>query len=159
MAYRRRAGAPGAVKTSLAALAVLVAALLATGYYLLVRMTRPLLRLRNAMTRIAEGRYDTEVKHTDRRDEIGQMAQRLDELRSALAAARGCRVGTPYRGPGLPGAPAGGGPGGARPPPPGGAAAGPRPPARAPLSAPCAPRAASRGGAAAVAGGSGRMAS
>ena len=86
------------LKTSLAALAVLVAALVATGYFLLVQMTRPMLRLRNAMTKIAEGDYDIDIKHTDRRDEIGQMAQRLDEFRGSLAEASAVAVESAFRG-------------------------------------------------------------
>jgi methyl-accepting chemotaxis protein len=86
------------LKTSLTALGVLVVALILTGYYLLRRMTRPMLRLRNAMTRISEGRYDTRIAHTDRRDEIGQMAQRLDEFRGSLAEASAVAVESAFRG-------------------------------------------------------------
>jgi len=86
------------LKTSLTALGVLIVALILTGQYLLRRMTRPMMRLRNAMIRISEGGYDTRIAHTDRRDEIGQMAQRLDEFRSSLSEANAAAVESAFRG-------------------------------------------------------------
>lgn len=86
------------LKTSLTALGVLVVALILTGFYQLRLMTRPMLRLRNAMTRIAGGEYAKKIPHTDRRDEIGQMAQRLDEFRISLSEASVAAVESAFRG-------------------------------------------------------------
>jgi methyl-accepting chemotaxis protein len=51
-------------------------------------LSRPLSSVTKSIDVIADGDYDTEVSHLDRRDEIGRIAQTLDHLKSQLAAAR-----------------------------------------------------------------------
>ncbi|HBZ45557.1 MAG TPA: chemotaxis protein, partial [Maritimibacter sp.] len=47
-------------------------------------LAKPLRRVSDAMSRIAERHYETEVPDVERKDEIGQIAERLDEFRVAL---------------------------------------------------------------------------
>ena len=71
------------------AFAVFLVALLAAGWFLRSRMSRPLRRLGKAMGLVAEGDYEATVPYSSRRDEIGLMAGRLDQLRSKLRDAQG----------------------------------------------------------------------
>lgn len=68
-------------------LVFLVAMVFAT-VFLRFRLSQPLANLGLAMGAVARGEYDTEVPFTARRDEIGQMANRLDQFRAKLAQAR-----------------------------------------------------------------------
>jgi methyl-accepting chemotaxis protein len=73
--------------TSLVALGVLIAALGGAAYYLRTRMSRPLVGLETAMGKIAAADYDLAVPFTGYRDEIGNMARKLEEFRISLAEA------------------------------------------------------------------------
>ena len=66
---------------------VFLAALLASGAYLFTRMSRPLHRLNQSMVRVAHKDYIAKIPYTKRRDEIGNIAGRLDEFREALSVA------------------------------------------------------------------------
>ncbi len=48
-----------------------------------VGITSPMAKLRERMTRLAEGETDTDVPGLDRRDEVGQMAEALDVFRNS----------------------------------------------------------------------------
>ena len=84
--------------TKLIALAVLVAALAASALVLRWLMSQPLNRLAQAMSGVAAEDYEAEVPLTERRDEIGLMASRLDDLRASLAQARAARAETIFKG-------------------------------------------------------------
>jgi methyl-accepting chemotaxis protein len=51
-------------------------------------LSRPLNDVTHSIDVIADGDYDTEVNHLDRRDEIGKIAKTLDHLKDQLSAAR-----------------------------------------------------------------------
>ena len=72
----------------LVGLFVLIASLFACAYFLRTKMSRPLVELESAMNDVVSGQYDIVIPHTARRDEIGQMADRLDEFRLALESAK-----------------------------------------------------------------------
>ncbi|WP_300029026.1 methyl-accepting chemotaxis protein [uncultured Roseobacter sp.] len=67
---------------------VMIAALAAAGLFLRNQMSRPLMRIEEAMGRISEAEYDLAVPYTSRGDELGQMARRLDGFREELSAAQ-----------------------------------------------------------------------
>ena len=84
--------------TILIGFAVFMVALLAVGFFLSTRMSRPLVRLERSMAGVAAGAYDEEVPYTDRKDEIGLMAIRLDHFRKSLAAAKAAQVEAAFKG-------------------------------------------------------------
>ncbi|MGC1504342.1 MAG: methyl-accepting chemotaxis protein [Sulfitobacter sp.] len=69
-------------------LVVFLTALICAIIFLRMRMSQPLAKLGLAMGTVAEGDLDTEVPYASRRDEIGVMANRLDQFRTKLAEAR-----------------------------------------------------------------------
>jgi methyl-accepting chemotaxis protein len=72
----------------LAGVAVLVGAMMVSGYLLRTHMSRPLTRIEASMGEVALGNYDVLVPYTARGDEIGRMARRLDTFRLTLAEAK-----------------------------------------------------------------------
>jgi methyl-accepting chemotaxis protein len=66
------------------AIAAAIAALLVLGMTMLIvrRVTRPLKTVTEALTVLAEGRTDVEVRHSDRRDEIGAIARTIDVFKN-----------------------------------------------------------------------------
>lgn len=84
--------------TLLLALGVLIAALVVAAASLRQRMSKPLVQLGKTMNTIAAGDYDIEVPHTKRRDEIGQIASRLDGFRLALSDAAEAQHETIFKG-------------------------------------------------------------
>lgn len=73
--------------TLLVAFGVLLAALGVAALSLRRGMSNPLVQLGRAMSQIAGGQYGIDVPHTKRRDEIGQIAGRLNEFRQTLSDA------------------------------------------------------------------------
>jgi len=73
--------------------AVLVASLLGLGvlagaaFFLRMRVSQPLVRLRDAMAEVAVENYETAVPGLGRGDEVGEIAQTLEQFRHKLAAA------------------------------------------------------------------------
>jgi methyl-accepting chemotaxis protein len=55
-------------------------------------LVRPIQAMMAAMADLGRGRYDDVIVGTERKDEVGAMAQSLDLLRSQLAAAEAARV-------------------------------------------------------------------
>lgn len=70
-----------------ASMVVFLVALAAATAFLRQGVTRPLLEVRDAMTRVAARDYGAEVPGTERSDEVGGIARTLDELRTSLAGA------------------------------------------------------------------------
>ncbi|MEM6372165.1 MAG: methyl-accepting chemotaxis protein [Pseudomonadota bacterium] len=68
---------------------VFLVAMLGNCFFLWHMMSRPLDRVGETMNEIAQKEYDLFVPHTERSDEIGLIAMRLDELRARLKKARG----------------------------------------------------------------------
>jgi len=66
------------------AIAAAVAALLVLGMTMLIvrRVTKPLKAVTEALTGLAEGRTDVEVRHSGRHDEIGAIARTIDVFRN-----------------------------------------------------------------------------
>jgi methyl-accepting chemotaxis protein len=66
------------------AIAAAIAALLVLGITMLIvrRVTRPLKAVTEALTVLAEGRTDVEVRHADRHDEIGAIARTIDVFKN-----------------------------------------------------------------------------
>ena len=79
------------------AIAACVAALLAlvTTMMLVRRVTKPLKTVAEALTVLAEGRTDVEVRHADRHDEIGVIARTVDIFRKARSNAASSRQNAP----------------------------------------------------------------
>ena len=77
---------------------VLLAALCAIAFYLRAIMSGPLARLGAAMSAIADERYDVDVPHTTRRDEIGSIAQSLDAFRGTMQQAQQARAEAMFKG-------------------------------------------------------------
>ncbi|MEL6887242.1 MAG: methyl-accepting chemotaxis protein [Pseudomonadota bacterium] len=73
----------------MAGMLILVAALLLMSVFLWFAMSRPLHTLGQAMQRVSDNDFDTEIPYVKRADEVGQMAVRLEKFRSALAKAKG----------------------------------------------------------------------
>ncbi|MBS0125823.1 methyl-accepting chemotaxis protein [Thetidibacter halocola] len=71
---------------------MLVAALLVAGAVVTLlaarRLLRPLSRLDGAISQIGAGNLEAEVPHTERRDQIGNIARRVAEFRTQLSDAR-----------------------------------------------------------------------
>ncbi|MCR8828128.1 methyl-accepting chemotaxis protein [Photobacterium sp. TY 1-4] len=67
---------------------VMTLALMATGVFLWFYMSRPLIGIARAMSKVASEDYDTAIPFTRRGDEIGSIAVRLDQFRGDLANAR-----------------------------------------------------------------------
>lgn len=76
----------------------LLLALVAAGSYLRKRMSNPLVSLERSMARVAREDYDFTIPHTGRRDEIGQIAQRLDMFRKTLGKAKDSQIEVSYKG-------------------------------------------------------------
>ena len=72
----------------LTGLGVLLIGLFVSGFFLKSQMSRPLTRIEAAMSEVAKANYDVNVPFTNRGDEIGKMARRLDGFREALTAAQ-----------------------------------------------------------------------
>lgn len=85
-------------QTLLIAGMVLVIALALVAFSLRHTVSRPLVRLSTAMAAVAEEKFETVVPGTDRRDEVGEMANRLDEFRISLSAAKVAQVETAFKG-------------------------------------------------------------
>ncbi|MEM8577623.1 MAG: methyl-accepting chemotaxis protein [Pseudomonadota bacterium] len=66
---------------------VFTVALALMSAFLWFYMSRPLRRVEAAMKRVAKGDYRTHVPFTERGDEIGSMARRLDQFQAALGEA------------------------------------------------------------------------
>ncbi|WP_299146287.1 methyl-accepting chemotaxis protein [uncultured Tateyamaria sp.] len=66
---------------------VFIIAIIGIAVFLRLAMAKPLDRLGDAMSRIAEHQYEITVPHIDRQDEIGSIAQRLDGFRVTLSQA------------------------------------------------------------------------
>jgi methyl-accepting chemotaxis protein len=66
------------------AIAAAIAALLVLGMTMLIvrRVTKPLKTVTEALTVLAEGRTDVEVRHADRHDEIGAIARTIDVFKN-----------------------------------------------------------------------------
>jgi methyl-accepting chemotaxis protein len=77
-----------------AALAALVALALAGLFVSLVirRSLAPVLALRDATLKVAEGAHDAQVPCTDRRDVVGELARAVETLRKTSAAAEAART-------------------------------------------------------------------
>lgn len=84
--------------TVLIAIGVFAAALVFIATFLRLRMSRPLSVLEEAMQKVALEHYDVDVPFIKRRDEIGQMAQRLDAFRETLSEANEAQVETVFKG-------------------------------------------------------------
>ena len=84
--------------TLIVAFAVLLAALAAAAVFLRQGMFNPLGELGQRMSQIAKGHYEAAVAHTNRRDEIGLMARRLDDFRLALGKAEEAQHTTMFKG-------------------------------------------------------------
>ena len=67
-----------------------IAALIATAisYFAARSMTRPMLKIADNLTAVAEGNYDIEVVGLNRVDEVGSMATNLKSLQDALKAGQ-----------------------------------------------------------------------
>lgn len=75
-----------------------VAAMAAVGAYLRWTMSVPLRCLMAAMVRVAARDYATAVPYVKRNDEIGGIAQRLDQFRAALHVAQGAQLDSAFKG-------------------------------------------------------------
>jgi methyl-accepting chemotaxis protein len=66
------------------AVGAVIAALLVLGMTILMvrRVTKPLRMVTEALTGLAEGRTDIDIRHTDRHDEIGAIARTIDVFRN-----------------------------------------------------------------------------
>ena len=69
-------------------LGVFALALIAIGFYLFNHMSRPLIGIGKSMQGVAEEDYETGIPFTDRKDEVGQIANMLDHFRRRLAFAK-----------------------------------------------------------------------
>ncbi len=69
----------GATSVGAIAVGILLAALIGRG------IARPVQRLTDAMRELAHGRLETEVPHTERRDELGEMARAVGVFREHMA--------------------------------------------------------------------------
>ncbi|MEP0963630.1 MAG: methyl-accepting chemotaxis protein [Roseobacter sp.] len=68
--------------------AVLLFAVVLSGIFLRTQMSKPLILLEKTMGNVANEKYDCDVPFTNRGDEVGTMARRLDTFRTALAEAK-----------------------------------------------------------------------
>ena len=75
------------LQVTLLALTVLGLVLFGVGNaWLARRVTRPLSDLARASERLGRGQYDTPLAHTERRDEVGELAKAFDHMRVNIAA-------------------------------------------------------------------------
>jgi diguanylate cyclase (GGDEF)-like protein len=75
------------LQVTLVALTVLGLVLFAAGSALLARrVTQPLSDLAEASERLGRGDYDAPLRHTERRDEVGDLAKAFDHMRVNIAA-------------------------------------------------------------------------
>ena len=77
---------------------VLVAALAGVVAFLWYSMSRPLLRIEDAMRKVAAEDYESDVPMTHRGDEIGKIANRLEAFRHKLADAKEAQVEAAFKG-------------------------------------------------------------
>lgn len=84
--------------TLLTAGLVLVIALALAAFLLRRAVSRPLVQLSQAMGAVAAEDFDTDIPGIKRRDEVGQMANRLDEFRKTLALAKDAQIETASKG-------------------------------------------------------------
>ena len=77
--------------------AVFLIAILLAGYFLRTRMSRPLIALEQAMQKVSAEDYEADIPFTARRDEVGQMAQRLDHFRQSLLEAKKSQTETAFK--------------------------------------------------------------
>lgn len=76
------------MKNLLLGAVVMVLGLVFSGIFLLMQMSRPLVRIEAAMKEVAQANYEAVVPFTQRGDEVGRMARRLDTFRIALSEAK-----------------------------------------------------------------------
>ena len=72
----------------MAGLLILFTALILMSVFLWFAMSRPLNALGQAMRRVSDNDFDTEIPYVTRTDEVGQMAARLEDFRTSLARAK-----------------------------------------------------------------------
>ena len=72
----------------MAGLLILFTALILMSVFLWFAMSRPLNALGQAMRRVSDSDFDTEIPYVTRTDEVGQMAARLEDFRTSLARAK-----------------------------------------------------------------------
>ncbi|WP_222869705.1 hypothetical protein ROLI_014810 [Roseobacter fucihabitans] len=77
--------------------AVMAAAIIFSSIILRSQMSQPLVRLTTSMGAVAKEDYDAAVPYTNRGDEVGQMARRLDMFRSALSLAKETKRESAYK--------------------------------------------------------------
>ncbi len=68
--------------------AIFALALVGIFVFLNIGMSRPLRRLGDAMSEVAQQKYDTKIPYAKRTDEVGMMARQLEDFRLALTAAK-----------------------------------------------------------------------
>ncbi|MEO9515570.1 MAG: methyl-accepting chemotaxis protein [Paracoccaceae bacterium] len=84
--------------TLLIAAIVFVVALAGLMTFLWRSMSNPLVRIEAAMGRISGDDFDTPVPYTNRGDEVGEMARRLDLFRTQLSEARSSQLEAAFKG-------------------------------------------------------------
>ncbi|MEP5732322.1 MAG: methyl-accepting chemotaxis protein [Sulfitobacter sp.] len=87
----REVGAARSQSLTIAVIAGLVA-LAAAVFFLRLKMFKPLVRLEKTMAEIGAEQYEMTVPYTGRKDEVGQIADRLDAFRVALSGSAGGEV-------------------------------------------------------------------
>ena len=76
------------LNAGLASLGIFLVALLSAALLFYSYISRPLQRVADQMSDVAEGRYDVHIQGTRRGDEIGRIARRLQRFRDGLNAAQ-----------------------------------------------------------------------
>lgn len=76
------------IEMMIAGALVFLVALIGIAFYLRFALSKPLDSIGNSMSEVARRNYDVNVPFTERGDEIGRIARRLEEFRKALSKAR-----------------------------------------------------------------------
>lgn len=84
-------------KTIMIAALVFLVALSGMVFFLYFVMSKPLIRLHDAMGKVAEKDYASPVPFTSKGDEIGKISRRLDQFRDALAQAEEAQLDAAFK--------------------------------------------------------------
>lgn len=86
------------LRTNLIGGAVFLVSLIIVTFLLRNFLSKPLVRLREAMDEVSKAHYDTEVPNLNRKDEIGDIARTLDDFRTTLLQAEEVSRESAYKG-------------------------------------------------------------
>ncbi len=85
------------ISALMGAISVFVVALLGSSFMMRVWVSKPLSALESAVGNVAKGALDTNVPYTGRKDEVGQIARRLEDFKTQLKAGEQLAIDSAFK--------------------------------------------------------------